>query len=375
MGAVAFLFLAASWSLGSALAAPGTLPLSIRFVEWVRGHGGGPFVIAAEKVWYSINKPPVGGKPSRSLLTLKGSRPVKPLPAKPAVPQLPPPASIPQLPGVSVAGEGTWRAIGTPVDGVPAMYATQVAPDALHTSLVTGVVWMDQKLLSARLFAGSQSPGVGTWQFTSPIQGSTATGLEALFNAGFRMNASQGGWYSEGKVGVPLVNGAASFVIFNNGTASVGTWGRNYTMSPNIASVRQNLSLIVNHGQPVPGLSNNNFQQWGATLGNQLMVWRSGVGVTANGALVYAGGPGMSITSLASVLVRAGAVRAMEMDINTDWVNFFYFEPAAGQAASPSNGAALLSDMVRPVTRYFGPTARDFIGIYARPVPGAAASG
>ena len=33
-------------------------------------------------------------------------------------------------------------------------------------------------------------------------------------------------------------------------------------------------------------------------------------------------GPDLNITDLADVLVRAGAVRAMELDINTDWVNF-----------------------------------------------------
>ena len=44
--------------------------------------------------------------------------------------------------------------------------------------------------------------------------------------------------------------------------------------------------------------------------------------MTADGALVYVGGPGLNITDLADLLVRAGAVRAMELDINTDWVNF-----------------------------------------------------
>ncbi len=42
-----------------------------------------------------------------------------------------------------------------------------------------------------------------------------------------------------------------------------------------------------------------------------------GLGVTADGALVYVGGSGLSIVDLANLLARAGAVRAMEMDINT----------------------------------------------------------
>lgn len=355
-----------TWSVGATLTAPGTLSPPIRMVEWVRSHGGGTLVANAEKVWYGLNAPSKGGKPAQGLIPKLHSH--ASASGSSAVPHLPPPRPITQFPGVHIAGEGTWQPIGTPVGGISPMYASYVAPSPAYTSLVTGVVWIDPKLVSARLFAGSQSPGVGSWKYASPLQGNLTYGLEAAFNAGFRMNASNGGWYSEGQTAVPLRNGAASFVIFKNGSASVGQWGRDFTMGPNISSVRQNLSLIVDNGKPVPGLSNNNFQQWGLTLGNQLMVWRSGVGVTANGALVYVGGPGLSITALARTLVRAGAVRAMEMDINTDWVNFFYFNQPAGQPASPANGNKLLSDMIRPVNRYFTPTARDFIALYARNV-------
>ena len=57
-------------------------------------------------------------------------------------------------------------------------------------------------------------------------------------------------------------------------------------------------------------------------------MWRSGLGVTADGALVYVGGPGLDIADLANILVRAGAVRAMELDINTDWVNYSTYQPS-----------------------------------------------
>ena len=104
--------------------------------------------------------------------------------------------------------------------------------------------------------------------------------------------------------------------------------------------------------------------RWGATLGNAVYVWRSGVGVTANGALVYVGGPGLNITDLADLLVRAGAVRAMELDINTDWVNFSTY--IAGDAAGPATAARTGPNSSRawwaPPGRYFEPWwARDFI--------------
>jgi hypothetical protein len=135
----------------------------------------------------------------------------------------------------------------------------------------------------------------------------------------------------------------------------------------NIVSVRQNLDLLVNNGQPVPGLYANDTTKWGYTLGNAVYVWRSGLGVTANGALVYVGGPGLNITDLANLLVRAGAVRAMELDINTDWVNFSSYTPVTPTGlAGPGNGTELLAGMTGTPARYFESWwARDFIAMSA----------
>ena len=51
---------------------------------------------------------------------------------------------------------------------------------------------------------------------------------------------------------LPLRAGAASFVIYVDGTATVGQWGRDVTMTPNVTSVRQNLDLLVDNGQARP---------------------------------------------------------------------------------------------------------------------------
>jgi hypothetical protein len=109
-------------------------------------------------------------------------------------------------------------------------------------------------------------------------------------------------------------------------------------------------------------------------LGNQIYVWRSGLGVTADGALVYVGGPGLNITDLADLLVRAGAVRAMELDINTDWVNLSTYQPPSPTGpATPADGTELLPSMTGTPGRYFEPWwARDFItmsAVTAAPTP------
>ena len=163
---------------------------------------------------------------------------------------------------------------------------------------------------------------------------------------------------SRGEEVQPLVQGAASLVIKTDGSASVGVWGRDFTMGPDIASVRQNLALMVDNGQLDPALDENDTSKWGATLGNKALVWRSGVGVDANGALIYAGGNSLSVLSLARTLQAAGAVRAMELDINTDWVSAYtYVNDPATDPNAPVIGLKLGGDM-SPRRRPLSPARR-----------------
>jgi hypothetical protein len=317
-----------------------------------------------EKEWYIHHPPPVGGKPPAGAIQ---SPHVSTAIAASGLAHLPPPPPIHPFATPAIPGEGQWSSTGRLVGGIPAIYQTTLRPDAIHTSYVAGVAWMDTRLLKATLYSGSQIPGGGPYSHTAPVQPGAADSLVAAFNAGFLMNGANGGYYTDGKVILPLRTGAASFVIYRNGTATVGQWGRDVTMSPSVVSVRQNLDLLVDRGQPVPGLNAADTTQWGNTLGNAIYVWRSGIGITADGALVYVGGPGLNITDLADLLVRAGAVRAMELDINTDWVNFSVYQPVTPSGpASGANGSELLPAMTGTPARYFEPWwGRDFFTMSA----------
>jgi len=353
-------------SIGGALTNP-TLGVSLpgRLAEWTRSHGGASFVNWAENEWYSHHPPKLGGKPPAGAIRKPSVAPPASTVTAPA--HLPTPAPIVPFASPPIAGEGQWSPAGRLVDGIPAVYETTLRPDAVHTSYVVGVAWMDTKLLKATLYSGSQIPGGGPYPDTAPIEPAAARTLVTAFNAGFLMTAANGGYYTDGKTIIPLRTGAASFVVYANGSATVGQWGSDVTMTPSVVSVRQNLDLLVENGHPVPGLNANDTTQWGATLGNAVYVWRSGLGVTADGALVYVGGPGLNITDLANLLVRAGAVRGMELDINTDWVNFTAYTPSTpGGQAAPSNGTELLPSMAGTPARYFESWwARDFITMSA----------
>ena len=102
---------------------------------------------------------------------------------------------------------------------------------------------------------------------------------------------------------------------------------------PGVDYARQNLPLIVEGGRPNPNLSDG--PEWGLTLGNAVRVWRSGIGIDAHGDLIYAAANYQTVGSLAQILIRAGAIRAMQLDINSYWVTFnSYAAPDAGQPSA-----------------------------------------
>jgi len=138
---------------------------------------------------------------------------------------------------------------------------------------------------------------------------------------------------------------------------------------------------LVASGQPTALAGTPDWRVWGNTcaattcsssvpgIENQ---WRSAVGVTANGALVYAAGPALDPWQLAQLLARAGVVRGMELDINPSWPVFAAYAPPPGVPAAPANGASLEPHSVQGPATFFTPSwARDFVTMSARSVPGA----
>lgn len=335
-----------SVSVGRALVAPGTDSVAARLAEWGRGHGMSSVIDALERATYTAPKvggAPVAGPLARLPVSTGANR------MTPALPPVPPLAS-PPLPG-----EGTWRVLAT-VNNQPALQVTYLRPDAVHTSYTSAITWMDPSLLRFVLHPGSQEPGGTGWAQPPQLTAAERPALVAAFNGGFRLNAARGGFYESGRTAGQLRVGAASLVITSDGRAHVGQWGRDIGPGANVVAVRQNLNLLVDGGVPVPGLDSSTSKNWGATVGNRLFVWRSGVGETASGALVYVAGNRLSVSSLAELLRRAGAVRAMELDINQTWTSFISYSPARN----------VLPDMKRSPHRYDTTSTRDFVAVLRR---------
>jgi hypothetical protein len=261
-----------------------------------------------------------------------------------------PPDAFPVVPA-PLPGEGHWTP-AVSAWGSPVLYTTflQSSPGASPTALA----WINDRVLRVALYAGTDQP-VGAWTNSTLVGGPLVQQLVAAFNSGFMLDASQGGWYADHRAAIPLRNGAASLVIYADGSATVGQWGRDVGLTPYVVAVRQNLNLLVDNGQISPTVSDI-FGSWGAVLGGTPTTWRSGLGVDRGGHLIYAGGPGLDPAGLARVLVAAGAVRAMELDINPEWVLFITY-----QSGSPTK---LLPQMFFPADHYFVPNERDFIAVF-----------
>ena len=377
------LLLIPTFSLVRAIIRPANLTTTEKAAEWMRDNNLGGVLNTVEAWWFKRKEPKAGGEPDRAIETITQEN--TPQGTKVAD-HLPKPADVAVPDGVTpVENEGVWQPLGPLVGGAQAMYVTQVRPDSVRTSILDGLAWMDPKLVSFNLQPGTEEPG-GNWDIPARVPMDQRLRLLAVFNSGFRMDDARGGFYLNGITQRPLRNGAASFVIFKNGTASVGKWGRDFTMNDDIASVRQNLDLILDNGGgapnpggtpaaaaapgiPAPGLNDNADGAWGETFGNKILTWRSAVCITNSGAIVYGYGNGLGVLSLSQLMLRAGCVRAMQLDINTVWTTFnTYSAKVPGDPASVT-GTRLLPESWKPGDRYLTNDARDFFTVLSRDFP------
>jgi hypothetical protein len=344
------LLLLSGVSLAGALSERSAVSVGVRFVEWVRDNGGAGIVSKIESIWYSINAPSTGGPALRRLPKVGGgvvtsAASYVPPPIKPVI--------TPALPG-----EGVWRGTGPLVRGAPPVLVTTFRPDPNYPQMVAGVAWIDTSRAWLQLYPGLyEPPNSGNPPAVVPtaLRGE----LLATFNSGFKLEDDNGGFVAGGHVYAPLHDGMATLLRYRDGQPDVVDWTGGPDPGPQVEFARQNLPLIISNGQLNPAI--NDGSQWGATLGNAVRVWRSGVGIDAHGNLIYAASDDQTAASLAQILQRAGAVRAMELDINAEWVTFNFFG-----ALGANQPTKLLPDMTRDATRYLTPDDRDFLAVFVR---------
>ncbi|CAG7656049.1 phosphodiester glycosidase family protein [Actinacidiphila bryophytorum] len=351
------------WSVGQALTYPGKDSTAARLAEWARDHELGFVVNKLEDMQYSMNPPKVGGDlPADALARMKATQGTVPTPAHvPAQPLVP--LRDPMRPLVSPAlpGEGVYRTLAA-AHGQPIVQGTYVRPDGEHTSYEAAVAWISGKYSRFQLHPGFREPG-GTFDVPPTIPEGQRTGLVATWNGGFRITdgGSRGGFYLDGRTAGELRDGAASEVFYRDGSIRIGVWGRDVRMTPDVTGVRQCLELMVDGGRVVPDIGDDS--KWGVSDQSRMYVPRSGVGVTAQGDVVMVVGQALSAQTLAQLMQRAGAVRAMPLDMNRAWPSFMSYDGSRTPAdPKPTN----ILDFEDPPDRYYTQATRDFVAVYAR---------
>lgn len=344
-----------------AMLAPSSLPLPMKTVEWVRDNGGAGLVSLAERVFYTATAPKPGGPGLRTLPAVGATRASSHGP----VPGTLTSATVVRAPvrvigAVSpmLSGEGIWRGTGRATPGGSPVQLTVFRPEAAYPRQLAYAAWIDTSRVHLRLYPGRTQPPDATARGPMEVPPSLRTGLLATFNSGFTYKDCRGGFAVAGSTIEPMRNGQATVVGYADGRVDVVSWTGGARVGSGVAFARQNLPLIVDAGNPSPKLADGT--SWGVTVGNAVRVWRSALGVDAQGDLIYLAAPGQTAASLAGAMIRAGAVRAMQLDINTFWPTFITYEhPGAGGAAK------LVPNPDQTAARYLTPDDRDFFAVYA----------
>ena len=156
-------------------------------------------------------------------------------------------------------------------------------------------------------------------------------GVIAVFNGGFKQAAGGGGAVVDGLTLNPLVKGDMTIVLDRGGHWEMGIWGTVGfpTAGFDPITYRQNLKPLVWAGKPTAASASPNWNIWGSPLHYVPAQPRTGLGVDAQGNLIYVASMQPALAHpLAQALVAAGAVRGMELDINPFW-------PILGAASAP----------------------------------------
>lgn len=347
---------------------PTSLPFGVRSVEWVRADVplGNSLVDEIEHVYYSLNAPKKGGPQLKSLPavglhpprvprgTAKASTPAAawPPPIKPVFPH-------------PLPGEGVWKPTGPPIDGGPPVLVTTFRPELDYPEIVAYVAWFDHTRTAVAYYPGRYEPPNAAARGPMMVPYDQRSRLLATFNAGFTYSDGSNGSTDNGLVNEPLKDGNATLLGYRDGRIAIVNWSGGPNTGPNVAWARQSLAPIVWNGRLNPALNDNpNSPQWGYTLGGVTRVWRTGVGIDRRGNLIFVVANYQTVITLAQILQHAGAVRAMEFDINPYWHTLITYTHQHGLVPimvefQPDHSA----------TRYLVPDDRDFFAVYRR-LPG-----
>ena len=362
VGVLLVLLAPAAYSYTTTMLQPSSLPLWPRTVEWLRANHGNWLVDTVEHYYYTWKAPKKGGPQLTTLPTVGVG-----LPAAPAPPHRGDrsralsagPRRVPLVFPRALPGEGVWHGTGSVVAGRPPVLVTTFRTELDYPRIVAYVAWFDHTRCAMAFYPGRYEPPNAPVRGPMSIPYDQRWRLLATFNGGFIYRDGDNGSSIGGREYEPLKQGLATLIAYRDGKVDVKAWTGGVVAGPSVAFARQSLPLIVDHGRLNPTLDDST--RWGYTLGNAVRVWRTGAGIDRQGNLIYAAADYQTVTTLARILQRAGAVRAMQLDINPEWPTLITYAHHRGLVPD-----RIVPNYQQPSTRYLVPDDRDFFAVYRR---------
>jgi hypothetical protein len=202
--------------------------------------------------------------------------------------------------------------------------------------------------------------------------------LLAAWNGGFRAIHGHYGMMSDGVTWLAAEPGMATLALKRDGQVAIGAWGREVTPAMGLVAWRQNNPPLIENGVVNPDVhAITNLKEWGVTIGNKAVTWRSGLGLTQDGRwLIYAAGNSLSTETLTAALQAAGAYNAMQTDINGPFDRFDTYTTVPQQdqvdsqnIALPLTAQKLIDQMKGEPDQFLVPYERDFFYLTSLATP------
>ncbi len=298
-----------------------------------------------------------GAPPASEDVTPAG---VTPAVASTLLPESPPVPPATLAPTVTATPAGVRLA-----DGVVRRAALR--PDPQRPYAEAEVIELDPSLVQIKMIPGTIEPKPTTGLVGSGvIPQEDWPGLVAGFNGGFAAMHGMFGMMVDRKVYLPARNGVATLAVYEDGSLRMGTWGVDLVQTADMVSYRQNCPPLIENG--VITAETGKLTLWGLSISNEVYLYRSGLGLTADGRLVYVAGKPLSAYTLTRALQAAGAVYAMQLDVDEYHVAFITYDVRPGKAGQPPQveGKKLRADMRGFDGLFLWPFQLDFFYLVAR---------
>jgi hypothetical protein len=276
--------------------------------------------------------------------------------------------------GVAKKGKATipiemcvpWRPVDRWAGKKSSIYTTSLVPHADQPSIRVYAAWIRTSSTDLALYPGYEGPGPSTLaRGPEMVPPAADSRLLATFNSGFYEKDGPAGFYSAHTLYYPMIDGLATVVRYSNGKVGIIDWKGGPKPPPSVVMARQNLVLLVDHSRATARSADNAL--WGVTLGGVAAVWRTALGIDAEGNLFYVAAPEQTSQSLAAIMVQLHAVEAMQLDINPEWPIF------ATYAAAGAKGPSLFVPNPNQIPgRFLYPSTKDFFAVFISHKRGAA---